>query len=146
MLATVAFDMNFGGEAALPYVTVPLILGVTSAVDVADGVGVFVAVFVGVFVGVLVAVRVGVNVGVKVGVAVLVAVTVGADVGVFVGVTLGVPIGPDVRGHAKAPRPRVQSNSVVLPRSIDISQIITAGRPLLNRDQTGVAALISLVK
>ena len=123
---TVAFEINFGGEAALPYVTVPVILGVTSAVIVAVGV----------------AVPVGVLVGVNVGVDVCVAVAVGADVGVLE----GVPIGPDVRGHANAPRPRVQSESVVLPRSMDMSQIITAGRPLLKRYQTGVVALMLFVK
>jgi hypothetical protein len=101
---------------------------------IAEGVGVFVAVAVAVLVDVLVGVLVDVRVGVDVAVA------------VFVGVPLGVPIGPKGRGHAYAPRPRVQSESVVLPRSIVMSQIITAGSPLLNRVHTGVAAVMSFVK
>ena len=48
-------------------------------------------------------------------------------------------IGPEVSGHAKAPRPRVQSESVVAPRSIDMSQIITAGSPAVKRYQIGEA-------
>jgi hypothetical protein len=46
-------------------------------------------------------------------------------------------IGPEVSGHAKAPRPRVQSERVVAPRSIDMSQIITAGNPSVKRYQIG---------
>jgi hypothetical protein len=71
-------------------------------------------------------------------VGVAVAVAVGVGVG-------GVPTGPEGKGHTKAPRPRVQSESVVLPRSICMSQIMTLGSPLLNRFQTGEAAVISSV-
>lgn len=145
---TVTFEMGHGGVGPLPYVTFPTIEGVFAGVGVFVAVLVDVCVEVGVNVAVTVgvAVFVGVNVGENVAVGVLVAVAVGADVGVFVGVTLGVPIGPSGRGHTNAPRPRVQSDSVVLPRSIVISQIITAGSPLLNRNHCGAAALMSFVK
>ena len=74
---TVTFEMNFGGAAALAYVTVPLIEGVPALVGVGVGVSVAVAVGVEVLVEVAVAVFVGVNVDVEVGVGVLVDVAVG---------------------------------------------------------------------
>src|SRR6185503_2376750 len=53
--------------------------------------------------------------------------------------------GPNGNGQAKAPRLRVQRDNVVPPRSICISQIITFGRPALNRVHTGVTAVMSSV-
>lgn len=88
---TVAFEMNFGGAAALPYATVPLIDG---PVGVGVSVGVFAGVFVAVSVGVLVAVFVAVGVNVAVGVKV--AVAVGVDVLVLVAVGVNVAVGVDV--------------------------------------------------
>jgi hypothetical protein len=89
--------------------------------------------------------------GVHIGVGVVDAVPVGVAVGVLVGVNVGVavgvgvPKGPSGSGQTNAPRPRVHKDRVVLPRSICISQIITAGKPFANRCQTGVAAFTSLV-
>ena len=45
-----------------------------------------------------------------------------------------------------APRPRVQTDSVVAPRSIWRSQIIVCGRPLSKRNHVGDTALMSFVK
>jgi hypothetical protein len=77
---------------------------------------------------------------------VLVGVLVGVVTGVSDGVGVGEPKGPSGSGHTYAPRPRVHSERVVLPRSICMSQIITAGSPLVNRYQTGLASLMLLVK
>lgn len=106
---------------------------------VAVGVGVGVAVAVAVEVAVAVAVAVAVEVAVEVAVAVAVAVAVEVGVGV------GVASGPLVSGKTKAPRPRVQTDSVVAPRSIDMSQIITCGMPASKRYQSGDAAVTSSV-
>ena len=48
-------------------------------------------------------------------------------------------------GIAQAPRDRVKTASVVAPRSIDSSQIITFGRPFWKWNQVGVAAVMSSV-
>ena len=84
-------------------------------------------------------VGVGVNVAVAVGVGVKVAVAVAVAVGV------GVASGPLGSGKTKAPRPRVHTERVVAPRSIDMSQIITWGMPASKRYQIGDAAVTSSV-
>jgi hypothetical protein len=48
-------------------------------------------------------------------------------------------------GIAHAPRDRVKSASVVAPRSIDMSQTITLGRPLVNLFHTTGDAVMSSV-
>jgi hypothetical protein len=62
-----------------------------------------------------------------------------------VGVGETEPIGPLGNGQTKAPRLRVQTESVVAPRSICMSQIMAFGRPALNRCQLGDAAVMSSV-
>src|SRR4051812_3126333 len=74
---------------------------------------------------------------------------VGGFVAVTVGVKVGVgvpPKGPEGRGHAYAPRERVKAASVVKPRSIERSQIITLGIPVLNFAHAGFATVMSFVK
>ena len=97
---------------------------------------------------------VGVAEGVPVGVAVAVAVAVGVAVAVAVGVALGVPLGdavgvglgaPPGRGKAYAPRLRVQTESVVEPRSICMSHTIACGIPFSKRNQVGDATVMSSV-
>src|SRR6266550_189425 len=48
-----------------------------------------------------------------------------------------VSVGTAGSGHTNAPRLRVQSDSVVAPRSICMSQIITFGNPALKRIHVG---------
>ena len=81
----------------------------------------------------------------NVAVAVAVAVGVGVKVAVAVGVGVGVASGALVSGKTNAPRLRVQTESVVAPRSMDISQIITCGMPASKRYQTGDATVTSSV-
>ena len=96
-------------------------------VGVADGVAVAVAVAVGVAVGVVVAVAVAVGVGLAVG----------------VGVGVGVP--PPASGKTYAPRLRVQTESVVEPRSICMSHTIACGIPFSKRCHVGDAIVMSSV-
>src|SRR5262249_3958877 len=103
----------------------------------------------GVALGVAVGVGVGVNGGVTVGVGV--GVTVGVTVGVAVGVTLGVGVGvgvgpPPDNGKTYAPRLRVQTERVVLPRSICMSHTIACEMPFSNRCHVGDATVTSSVK
>src|SRR5262245_48240700 len=115
---------------------------VTPGVHVGVGLGVpDVAVAVGVGVSVAVAVAVAVGVGVSVAVAVAVAVGVKVAVGEGVGVVI------DLLGSGKtyAPRPRVQTERVVEPRSMAMSQIITCGIPFSNRFHNGDATVMSSV-
>ena len=86
-----------------------------------------------------------VGVGVKVAVAVGVGVKVAVAVAVAVAVGVGVASGPLVSGKTKAPRPRVHTESVVAPRSMDMSQIMTWGMPASKRYQTGDATVTSSV-
>lgn len=90
--------------------------------------------------GVAVAVGVGVEVGVAVAVAVGVAVAVAVAVGVGVGVAP--PLG---KGKTYAPRLRVQTESVVEPRSICMSHTIACGIPFSKRCQVGDATVMSSV-
>jgi hypothetical protein len=89
---------------------------------------------------------VGVGRGVGVTVAVGVGVAVGVAVGVGVGVTVGVGVGPTPgKGYTYAPRLRVQTERVVLPRSICMSQTIACGTPFSKRAHVGDATVISSV-
>jgi len=54
-------------------------------------------------------------------------------------------MGPVGRSQTYAPRLRVQTDKVVLPRSIDKLQIITFGKPLWKRYHVGGFAVMSLV-
>src|SRR5436853_923890 len=54
--------------------------------------------------------------------------------------------GAEGNGQTYAPRLRVQSERVVLPRSICMSQIIACGNPLSKRNHCGTAAVMSFVK
>jgi hypothetical protein len=60
-------------------------------------------------------------------------------VAVAVGVGLMLPLG---NGKTNAPRPRVHTDSVVDPRSICMSQIITCGIPVSKRFQAGAATVM----
>lgn len=121
-------------RAAIP----TLSMGVLVGVDVSVGVGVVVGVCVGVLLGVGVGVSVGVNVGVgvlvrvKVGVGVALLVGVGVDVGVLVGVAVGVAVlvgvavqkeaigyrigCSEVRSHAARQSPQIATMINVLMR------------------------------
>ncbi len=66
----------------------------------------------------------------------------GVPVTVGVGVSVKGALG---RGHTNAPRLLVNAARVVKPRSIEKSQIITLGIPLLKRVHVGGLALMSLV-
>ena len=101
----------------------------------------------GLAVGIGLGVGAGVPVGVAVGVAVAVAVAVGVAVAVAVGVAVGVGVGlpPPARGKTYAPRLRVQTESVVAPRSICMSHTIACGIPFSKRCQVGDATVMSSV-
>jgi hypothetical protein len=107
------------------------------------GVGVGLGVAVGVPVTVAVGLAVGVTVAVAVAVDVAVAVAVAVAVGLAVGVGVGVP--PPASGKTYAPRLRVQTESVVEPRSICMSHTIACGIPFSNRCQVGDATVMSSV-
>lgn len=115
--------------------------GVGRGCGVGRGLGVALGVAVGIGVGVTVGVAVGVTLGVTVGVA------VGVGVGVTLGVGVGVGVGP-VPGNGKtyAPRLRVQTERVVLPRSICMSHTIACAIPFSKRCHVGDATVMSSVK
>src|SRR6476646_9162721 len=101
-----------------------------------------VGVDVGVAEAAAVAVGVALGTGDRVGDGLGVGLAVGVGVGVGSGEGVGVAPGAAGNGQTCAPLLRVQSESVVNPRSYCMSQIIECGGPFSNRSQTGVAAVM----